>query len=297
MLTYRGYLVSLAYAKERPQGRPLGVRAGPQVPIIVHDDVKHMLLKQKSIAEGGLSLALLGARLLDDEATRGDENLRQAAGQKLALLTPVIKTWTSEMGQEALHLAIQIHGGAGYTRDYLPELLYRDNRLNPIHEGTTGIQAMDLVGRKLRRENGASFMAYAAEVEATISEATISEAAISEAMTTDLKGLAQALSSAWQDLKSAADTLLRFENEADAMRHATAFLHAFGHGVVGHIWLQQALLVQDNLDAQSTDQSNLHQGILMTAHYFIDIELPRVKAWLSPILSPASALETAIAWF
>jgi alkylation response protein AidB-like acyl-CoA dehydrogenase len=281
MLSYRGYLAALSYAKERPQGRPLGARGGPQVAIIEHDDVKLMLLKQKAFAEGGLSLALLGARLLDDEATHPDAATRLAAGQKLALLTPVIKTWTSEMGQEALHLSIQVHGGAGYTRDYLPEQLYRDNRLNPIHEGTTGIQGMDLVGRKLRREKATSFHAFANEVADTINRARAQ----------GLDHLATPLEEVWQALEKATHILLVAPDEMTAMRHATAFLHAFGHGVVGHIWLEQALLATAHT-SDNLDKTHLHQGIMMAAHYFHTIELPRIPAWLAPILRQDGTIET-----
>jgi alkylation response protein AidB-like acyl-CoA dehydrogenase len=151
MLAYRGYLMSLDYARDRRQGRAVGDKNGAPVAIIEHADVKRMLLAQKAYAEGALALVLYSARLLDEQNTAETEQARQSAGELLALLTPVAKSWPAEWAQQSLNLAIQIHGGAGYTRDFEVEQLYRDNRLNAIHEGTTGIQALDLVGRKLRR--------------------------------------------------------------------------------------------------------------------------------------------------
>lgn len=171
MLAYRGYLLSLLYATGQKQGRPPGVRGGPPVAIVEHADVKRMLLAQKAYAEGGLALVLFSTRLLDDELTAEDANARESAADLLALLTPVTKSWPPEMTQSSLDLAIQIHGGAGYTRDFQVEQLYRDNRLNPIHEGTTGIQGIDLVGRKIRRDGGASFRQALERVRSTIRDA------------------------------------------------------------------------------------------------------------------------------
>jgi len=129
-LAYRGYMHSSEYAQERLQGRKMGQRSGDQVPILAHTDVRHMLLKQKVYAEGGLALVFYAAMLCDREDAD--------SAALLGLLTPVVKTWSSEQGLAANDCAIQIHGGYGYTRDFPVEQLLRDNRLNPIHEGTTG---------------------------------------------------------------------------------------------------------------------------------------------------------------
>src|SRR5690554_1709936 len=146
VIGYRGYMHSLEYAKDRLQGRKASEKnpESPQVPIIDHADVRRMLLAQKAYSEGGLALCLYGARLMDDQHTHPDEQKRMEAGKLLDLLTPVIKAWPSEYGPKANDLAIQVYGGAGYTREYPVEQCWRDNRLNPIHEGTNGIQALDL---------------------------------------------------------------------------------------------------------------------------------------------------------
>ncbi len=157
-VAYAGYRHSLAYAAQRPQGRHPDQRdpATGQVMIIEHADVRRMLLRQKSIVEGGLALCLYAARLVDEERTASLNEGRHDAHLLLELLTPVCKAWCSHYGLQANELAIQVLGGYGYTRDYPVERLYRDNRINPIHEGTNGIQSIDLLGRKVALQDGAA---------------------------------------------------------------------------------------------------------------------------------------------
>ncbi|RYG08178.1 MAG: acyl-CoA dehydrogenase, partial [Burkholderiales bacterium] len=170
MLGFAGYYASLDYAKNRPQGRPTGPAgkdpAQPQVRIIEHADVKRMLLAQKSYCEGSLALALYCARLVDEQHT-GDAQAADEARLLLEVLTPIAKSWPSEFCLEANSLAIQIHGGYGYTRDFPVEQYWRDNRLNMIHEGTHGIQAADLLGRKVLMEGGKGFQLLAGRINAT----------------------------------------------------------------------------------------------------------------------------------
>ena len=173
MLGYRGYLASLDYARERPQGRhptnknPLD----PQLPLIEHADVRRMLLAQKAYVEGAYALCLYAARLVDEQKTGEDETARAEAGLLLDLLTPIVKSWPSQWCLEANSLAIQIHGGYGYTREYPVEQFYRDNRLNMIHEGTHGIQAIDLLGRKVVMKQGAALELLGREIRSTIEDA------------------------------------------------------------------------------------------------------------------------------
>src|SRR3954454_7234112 len=173
-LGYTGYLKSLEYARTRPQGRPIAAKDpnSPQVPIIEHADVKRMLLAQKSYVEAALALILYCSRLLDDERTADDETERARAHLLLEVLTPVAKSWPSQWCLEANSLAIQVHGGYGYTREYDVEQLYRDNRLNPIHEGTHGIQGLDLLGRKVVMQQGAGLRLLAETIGTTVGRAT-----------------------------------------------------------------------------------------------------------------------------
>lgn len=155
VLGYRGYRYALDYARDRLQGRHPDQAdfSKPQVPIIEHADVKRLLLTQKAYAEAAIAMSLYGYRLVDDIET-GDEAAAKDAHLLLDLLTPVLKSWPSEFGVKANDMAIQVFGGAGYTREYPVEQVWRDNRLNPIHEGTTGVQGMDLLGRKVWMANG-----------------------------------------------------------------------------------------------------------------------------------------------
>ncbi len=277
MLAYRGYLLSVLYASERKQGRRPGVRSGPPVAIIEHADVKRMLLAQKACAEGGLALVLYSARLLDDELTAEDEDARNAAAELLALLTPITKSWPSEMTQSSLDLAIQIHGGAGYTRDFQVEQLYRDNRLNPIHEGTTGVQAIDLVGRKIRRDGGKAFRILRRRVQAAIAGADRRER---------LQADARGLEAVWKSLDRAVELLISEETEALAMANATPFLFAFGHAVVGWLWLDMALLAERRLAESGCDgEPGFYSGKLQACRYFTAYELPRIDAWLAPLFA------------
>jgi hypothetical protein len=278
VLASRGHMLSLAYAHARPQGRPPGSRSGEQVPIVQHADVQRMLLAQKSYAEGALALVLYTARLLD-VVHSGCDNEAGEAEALLAVLTPIAKTWPSEWAQRALDHAIQIHGGAGYTRDFDVELLYRDNRLNPIHEGTTGIQGIDLVGRKLRRERGGGFDVLRRRVAATLERARVHPAFAAEAV---------ALSSACAALAGAAEMLMTEFEEAEAIAAATPFLFAAGHVVVGWLWLDQALCC-DPSGQNSDADPRFRAGKIAACRYFSAFELPKVSAWLSPVVE-ANAL-------
>ena len=257
-VAYRGYRHALGYARERVQGRALAGSPGRPVAIIEHSDVQRMLLAQKAYAEGALALVLYCSKLVDEEA--GDA----AAGELLALLTPVAKTWPSEWGLAANDLAIQVHGGYGYTRDFDVEQLYRDNRLNPIHEGTTGIQALDLLGRKLLRGDLAGLDELDRRLRSTADRAVGQDA---------LGGWAAALFHAWAALRETVQRL-RASDRARALANATAFLRAFGHIVVAWLWLDMAL-------ALDTADSDFAAGKRRACRYFFECELPHALVWLS----------------
>jgi len=277
MLGYRGYLLSLEYARQRPQGRPLAAKdpTAPPVPIIRHPDVKRMLLAQKAYAEGALALILYCARLVDEELTAGTEAERRNAAALLGLLTPVAKTWPSEWGLAANDLAIQVHGGYGYTRDFDVEQLYRDNRLNPIHEGTTGIQALDLLGRKILRDQGEAFARLREEVALTEAAAAADPA---------LAGFGQQLASAWDRLGGIARQLVELGGDERALWNATAYLSAFGHAVVGWLWLDQARRASASLASAGEDEA-FYRGKLRACRYFFECEMPKIGPWLDLVAS------------
>jgi butyryl-CoA dehydrogenase len=242
----------------------------PQVPIIQHADVKRMLLAQKSYCEGAVALELYCARLVD-ELHAGEADAAKEAGLLLEVLTPIAKSWPSEWCLEANSLAIQVLGGYGYTRDFPVEQYWRDNRLNMIHEGTHGIQALDLLGRKVVMDGGKGLALLASKINATVERAIGLPALASHgnALAGALKAIGTATKSAWAT-----------GNPEEALANATPYLQAFGHTVLAWIWLDVALCAQHMPDAATSD---LVQGKLAAARYFFHYELPRVAAWLKVV--------------
>jgi butyryl-CoA dehydrogenase len=234
MLGLAGYYASLDYAKNRPQGRPIGAggkdASQPQVRIIEHSDVKRMLLAQKSYGEGALALAMYCARLVDEQHT-ADAAAADEARLLLEVLTPICKSWPSEWCLEANSLAIQVHGGYGYTRDFPVEQYWRDNRLNMIHEGAHGIQAMDLLGRKVLMENGRGMQLLAARMQATMARAA-SDATLSP--------YADALGKALAKVGAATQAAWANGAPTEALANAVPYMQAFGHTVLAWIWLDVA---------------------------------------------------------
>jgi butyryl-CoA dehydrogenase len=270
MLGLAGYYAALDYAKNRPQGRPQGKAgkdaAAPQVRIIEHADVKRMLLAQKSYGEGALALELYCARLVDVLRT-GDAQAVAEAGLLLEVLTPIAKSWPSEWCLEANSLAIQVHGGYGYTRDFPVEQYWRDNRLNMIHEGTHGIQAMDLLGRKVRMEEGRGLQLLGARLEQTIAQAAAQPALADEAA---------ALKNAWAQVLQATQAAWAGGEPERALANAVPYLQAFGHTVLAWIWLDVACSVP-------ADGSAAAQGRLAAMRFFYRYELPKIGAWLAVV--------------
>ena len=290
MLGYAGYRYALEYARQRPQGRPLGPGGKdptqPQVPIIRHADVRRMLLAQKSYCEGALALNLYCAWLVDQQRHAASEAERNDAGLLLELLTPIAKSWPSEFCLEANNLAIQVLGGYGYTRDYPVEQYWRDNRLNMIHEGTHGIQALDLLGRKVVMRDGAGLRLLLARVDATVGQASRAAGPDAQRFAADLAAAAQLVERATRELWSGG------EPEA-ALAHATPYMQALGHTVLAWIWLQLKLVA----DARAEDAS-LQRGIDAACRFFFVYELPRVRAFLAPALAgDRTLIELREEWF
>jgi butyryl-CoA dehydrogenase len=270
---YAGYRAALAYAKERRQGRKVGERdaSTPMVPIIEHADVRRMLLRAKSYVEGSLALCFYASRLIDD-AKAGDAGAPEAQAL-VDLLTPIVKAWPSDYALEANSIAIQVHGGAGYTRDFPVERLWRENRINAIHEGTNGIQAMDLLGRKLLGDGGKAFGLLSVRVQATLAAAKNDPS---------LAPLADALAARWAALGpaiAAAGGVARSDMDL-ALANAYLLLDAMGHAVVAWLWLDQAVCAGRALAAGDTRRTLL-EGKQAAARYFINWELPTKDAPLA----------------
>jgi alkylation response protein AidB-like acyl-CoA dehydrogenase len=165
------YHESLAYARERTQGRRLDRKGHGPVAILEHPDVRRMLLRQKAIVEGSMSLLITASSYADLAAHAEDPGQRERAKLILDILTPVTKSFAAERGFESTSLALQIHGGYGYSSEYLPELWLREQRLNSIHEGTTAIQSLDLLGRKVVAKGGQALLVLSEELRADVEDA------------------------------------------------------------------------------------------------------------------------------
>lgn len=262
-LGYTAYLKSCKYARERPQGRPLGSRdpSAAPVAIIEHPDVRRMLLAQKCYVEGALALSLFCARLVDDVMSLDDREERARTEQLLDLLTPIAKSWPSQWCQQANSLAIQVHGGYGYSREYDVEQHYRDNRLNRIHEGTEGIQALDLLGRKVMLDGGAALELLLARMRETIRRASTAGG--------QAGALATALDAYVARLEQTSRILSGEADRTRALANATIYMEACGHVVVAWLWLEQLLVASDR-------EGDFYEGKRQAATYFFRYELPRV---------------------
>lgn len=280
VLGYAGYRYALDYARTRLQGRPVDAKdpTSAMVPIIEHADVRHLLLRQKCYAEGGLALALDCALICDDAAQGASEQERADAALLLDLLTPIVKAWPSAYCLEANSLAIQVLGGYGYTRDYPVEQYYRDNRLNPIHEGTNGIQALDLLGRKIFAGNGRGLQLLSARILASIEDA---------AREPTLAACAEQLRAALVRVGEVTRQLMARAAQPQVMLcDATEYLYMVGHLVVAWLWLRQALAAQHGLDSAPGARDAYLRGKIDACHYFFRWELPKAMA-------TATILETA----
>ncbi|MFJ5298151.1 acyl-CoA dehydrogenase [Pseudomonas sp. NPDC088368] len=270
MLGYAGYLYSLEYARERPQGR-LPDSKNPEsapVSIIQHADVKRMLLTQKAYVEGAFDLGLYAARLFDDTQTGDTEEARKLAHELLDLLTPIVKSWPSEFCLKANELAIQILGGHGYTREYPVEQYYRDNRLNPIHEGTHGIQSLDLLGRKLAQNGGAGLKQLVRLIADTCQRAQ--EHASLSSLRQPLEQLVARLQAVTLELLMD----LAQGKVTATLANSALYLKAFGHTVIGWRWLEQAIRAQEGLNKGQTADTDFYTGKLAAARFFLTWEVP-----------------------
>ena len=284
-LGYTGYLKSLQYARERPQGRPVTAKdpEAPQIPIIEHADVKRMLLAQKAYVEGGMALLLYCAKLVDLQHSAETDDERDATTLLLDILTPVGKSWPSQWCLEANSLAIQVHGGYGYTREYDVEQHYRDNRLNPIHEGTHGIQSLDLLGRKVTQRGGASLAALGVAIGQTVAAASSAGGETAE--------FAGQLGATWQRLLDVTAAMFESGDIDAALANSVVYLEAFGHIVVAWIWLEQLI-------AANGRPGDFYDGKRQAARYFFRSELPKTAPQLDLLATlDRTTLEMRDGWF
>ncbi len=291
MQGYAAYLYALAYARERRQGRHPDQRdpATAPVALIEHADVRRMLLQQRAYVEGAFALAIYSAMLVDAKAHAPDPDQRHASALLLDLLTPVVKGWSADWTLKANELAIQVLGGYGYTREYPVEQYYRDNRLNPIHEGANGIQALDLLGRKTSADGGRA-LALLDEAIAVTSAAARAEPALVEMAVMLDRYRAELLAATTRVHTHIGDGAVRL-----ALANASVYAHAFGHVVIAWMWLRQALAGASDSSGQPAD---FRQGKLQTCRFFFHQELPAVTHWLKlAAAADDSAFEMRDEWF
>jgi len=270
MLGYAGYRFSLDYAKTRSQGRPIAAKdpLAKPVSIIEHADVRRMLLQQKAWVEGGTGLALYCAKLID-ELGLASGDAREELRLLLEILTPIAKSWPSEYCLEANKQAIQILGGYGYTRDYPVERLYRDNRLNPIHEGTLGIQAIDLLGRKATMKGGAALKLLLARMATTL-DGTARMPELAEFRTSLQVGIDVVVRVTRTLTEAAAQGQIE-----RSLANATLYLDMLGNLVVAWLWLDQARVALNRASNAGAVDQPFYEGKLNACRYFYRYELPR----------------------
>ena len=275
------YQAAVEFAKERLQGRSLtGAKnpEGPADPIIVHPDVRRMLLESKAFIEGGRAFVLWTA-LQADLQKAPDEAVSQKARDYMGLLTPVLKAYLTDRGFHVASQAMQVHGGSGYTEHFPASQHLRDARITMIYEGANGIQALDLVGRKLAANQGRAVMSFFAEVDAFVAEIE-GEAA--------LKPYAEGLKSAKAQLQEATFWLMQngLANPENAGAASTDYLHLFGLTTLAYMWAMMAKAAH----ARSDDGDPFYAAKLTTGRYFVERILPDAAAHLAKLKTGAATM-------
>ncbi|GAB4343282.1 MAG: acyl-CoA dehydrogenase [Candidatus Abyssubacteria bacterium] len=274
------YYASLEYAMERPQGRRLTAKDPtlPPIPIIEHMDVKRMLLFQRAVVEGSLAL-ILQCGLYVDLMKVCPEEEKEKYGLLLDLLTPAAKTYPSEMGVLSVSQGLQILGGYGYCDEFPLEQHYRDARIHPIHEGTTGIQGLDLLGRKVIMKNGRAFELFLEEVRDAIRQGEDEPALAPYAA--ELKSAVERLTSVTSHLKG----LALSGNTELFLADATLYLELFSLIAIAWQWLKQGICIQKALASGPTGaEADFYRGKFYTLRYFFGYELPKIEGLASRLL-------------
>ncbi len=268
------YYASLKYANERPQGRHPSNKdvTQPQVTIIEHADVRRMLMFQKAVVEGSTAL-LLQASLYTDIAHAGEGEEKENAHLLLELLTPICKSFPSEMGITSIKYAMQVLGGAGYCDDFPVEQYYREIPINTIYEGTTTIHGMDLLGRKVMMKNGAALKLLATELTKTITEAS---------QIAELQSFAQKLGVSAHKMNEVTQHLIHLamkEKPEVFLADASIYLDYFSTVVIAWIWLKQGVVAEKALTtAANEEETNFYQSKIQTMKFYFEYELPKTRA-------------------
>jgi 3-(methylthio)propanoyl-CoA dehydrogenase len=275
----RAYQQAVTYALDRRQGRAIGADPGESSLIVDHPDIRRSLMTMRAHIEAMRSMLYSVAATSDLERHAGSEHERTAAGERVALLTPVAKAWSTDVGVEMASLGVQVHGGMGYVEETGAAQHYRDIRIAPIYEGTNGIQAIDLVLRKLPLRDGAVARELFAEIRATV-----------EALDADLAPLAAPLAEALVSLETASDHVLATLADGrynDALAGATPYLRMFGLTVGGWYMARSALAARALLGA---GDDPFLAAKLVTARFYCTQVLPQAGGLLGAVTSPADDL-------
>jgi len=274
-VAYQGFNHSLDYARQRPQGRLASCKdqSSPQVMLVEHADVRRLLLAQKAYSEGSMAMCMFGSSLFEEQNHASTQEQRTRSAQLLDLLTPIIKSWPSKYGCISNDMAIQILGGAGYTREYPVEQLYRDQRLNPIHEGAEAIHGLDLLGRKLSLYGGAGYQFFKEDIAEDIARAKALEPVTNLAI--QLESAVALLGKTTQSLQQ------QMAVDVDqGLANATVYLDMFGRIVGAWIWLKQAVIAAEALQSKLHESDeHFYRGKLQAANYYIEWELPAVEQY------------------
>ena len=279
---------ALSYARERLQSRAATGAVAPQLaadPIIVHPDVRRMLLTQKTLVEGSRMFAAYTARQLDLEQGHPDPQARQAAGQRAALLIPILKAFCTDMGQEVASLGVQVYGGHGYIREWGMEQLMRDSRITQLYEGTNGIQALDLIRRKLMGDGGVELGLLQDELDA-LCQAQAGHAALSE-LVAPLRGRLLE----WRALT--AEVLAATRRDPQEIGACSVdFLHYSAYVLLGGLWLRAAVRAQAVLDGDEAGEGDLafYQAKLHSARFYSRRILPRASGHREALQGGADCL-------
>jgi len=277
------YQGAAAFAKDRLQGRSLtGPKNpdGPADPIIVHPDVRRMLLEAKAFVEGGQAFILWTALQADLQKSE-DAAEAQKAHDFMGLITPVLKAYLTDKGFHVASLAMQVHGGSGYTEEFQASQFLRDARITMIYEGANGIQALDLVGRKLPSNGGRAIMSWFGEIDAFVAENNANDA---------IKPFIDGLADSKKKLQEATMWLMQngMANPDNAGAASTDYLNLFGVNALAYLWARMAKAAQAKVDAGSDDP--FYTTKLATGRYFIERILPDADAHLAKLKTGADVL-------